>query len=65
MAMNCDTMELYFELIPFDRKRAQSASDRAVSIIQDTAAGAWRPKASEDPTFWLCRSCSYRERCHV
>lgn len=65
MATNCDTMELHFELVPFDRKRAQSASDRAVSIIQDTEAGAWRAKASEDSTFWLCRSCPYKGQCHA
>ena len=62
-ATNCDTMEIYLELVPFDKKRAQSASDRAVSIIQDSEAGAFRPRASDDADFWLCRNCPFRERC--
>jgi hypothetical protein len=62
-ATNCDTMEIYLELVPFDRKRAQAASDRAVAIIQDTEAGALRPRPTDDADFWLCRSCPFRERC--
>ena len=64
MATNCDTMEIYLELVPFDRKRAQSASDRAVAIILDSEAKALRPKASDDNEFWLCRNCQFRSRCH-
>lgn len=65
MATNCDTMEIHLEMVPFDKKRAQAASDRAVSIILDSDAGAFRPKASDDPDFWLCKGCQFRERCHA
>jgi hypothetical protein len=65
MATNCDTMEIYLELVPFDTKRAQEASDRAVAIILDSEAKALRPKASDDSQFWLCRNCQFRGRCHV
>ena len=64
MATNCDTMEIHLEMVPFDKKRAQEASDRAVSIIQDAEAVALRAKASEDPAFWLCKGCQSRGRCH-
>ncbi|MEL6758715.1 MAG: PD-(D/E)XK nuclease family protein [Pseudomonadota bacterium] len=64
-ALNMDDMQIYIELIKFDRKAAQAASDLAVSIIQDTEAGAMRPRVSKDPEFWLCRFCEYRGRCHA
>jgi hypothetical protein len=64
MATNCDTMEIYLELVPFDKKRAQSASDRAVAIILDSEAKAMRPKVSDESDFWLCRNCQFRSRCH-
>ena len=63
-ATNMDTMELYFELVLFDAKRAQAASDRAVDILKDTAAGALRPRVSDDPDFWLCRNCPFKGACH-
>lgn len=64
-ATNMDTMELYFEWVPFDKKRAQEASDRAVDIIRDSEAGALRARVSDDPEFFMCRSCQFRSRCHV
>lgn len=68
-ATNMDTMELYFELVPFDKKRAQKASDRAVSIIQDAEAGALRPRVSDDPDYWLCQNktgkCPFWRSCHA
>lgn len=67
-ATNMDTMEIYFELVKFDKKRAQAASDRAVSIIQDSEAGALRPRVSDDPNFWLCQNksgkCEFLGACH-
>lgn len=62
-ATNCDTMEIYFERVAFDAARAQAASDRAVAIIQDSEAGALRPRASDTSDFWLCKSCQFRQRC--
>lgn len=62
-ATNADTMEIYLELVPFDLDRAQDASDRAVAIIQDTKAGAWRPRCTDDPDYWACRDCPFAIRC--
>lgn len=63
MATNADSMEIYFELVPFDRVRAQAASDRAVGIIQDSRAGALRPRCTDDPTFYACSDCPFKRRC--
>lgn len=63
MATNADSMEIYFELVPFDRARAQAASDRAVGIIMDSRAGALRPRCTDDPTFYACADCPFRRRC--
>ena len=62
-AVNADTMEMHLEMVPFDQARAQAASDRAVSIIKDSRAGAMRPRCTEDPGFYVCKGCAFRERC--
>lgn len=63
MATNADTMEIYFELVPFDAVRAQAASDRAVGIIADSNARALRPRCTDDPKFYACSDCSFKGRC--
>lgn len=69
MVTNMDTMELHFELVKFDKKRAQASSDKAVSIIQDAEAGALRPRVSDDPDYWLCQNktgkCPFWRTCHA
>lgn len=62
-ATNTDTMEVYFELVPFDQARAQAASDKAVAIIKDSRAGAMRPRCTDDPGFFACRDCPFAKRC--
>ncbi|AKK20476.1 hypothetical protein V9J15_05370 [Candidatus Liberibacter africanus] len=63
MAINKDTEEIYFELIPFDVKLAQSLSDKALYIVQDTQAGYTFPRISTDPECFQCRFCDYKKRC--
>ena len=63
MATCADTMEVYFELVPFDKQRAQTASDRAAEIIADSRAGALRPRCTDDAEFWACKDCPFRRRC--
>jgi hypothetical protein len=62
-AINSDTMKIHMEFVEFDRQRAQSASDKAVSIIMDTRAGALRPRCTDDSDFWACKDCPFRKRC--
>lgn len=63
MAINKDTSELYFELVPFDCSLAQCLTDKAVNIIEDTRSGHPSPKVSEDPECFHCRFCDFKKRC--
>ena len=62
-AINKDTQELWFELVPFDAVLAQRASDRAVKIITATEHGELLPRSFNDPTHYECKFCAYAERC--
>jgi len=62
-AINKDTAELYFELIPFDGKIAQSMSDRGVQVLQASDAGEVLPRITTDPTFYECKFCSWQDYC--
>jgi hypothetical protein len=62
-AVNADTCERLHVLVPFDAARAQTWSDRAVSIIEATCAGELLPRFTDDKRDWHCRTCSHRERC--
>ena len=62
-ALNADTCERLHLLVPFDAGRAQTWSDRAVSIIAATRAGELLPRHTEDPTDWRCKACSHFKRC--
>jgi hypothetical protein len=61
--LNADTCERLHFLVPFDAALAQSASDRAVTIIEATRAGELLPRAYDDPTDWRCKHCGHCERC--
>ena len=62
-AINKDSQELWFELVPFDGGLAQRMSDRAVRIITATDSGEVLPRFSTTPTHFECRFCSWHERC--
>jgi hypothetical protein len=62
-AVNADTCELLFFLVPFNAERAQFWSDRAASIIAATRASELLPRAFDDPEDWRCKICPYRKRC--
>lgn len=62
-AVNCDTMELFVEFVPFDAARAQRASDRAVQIIRALDADELLPRASDDPAGFPCNWCRYKAHC--
>ena len=63
IAINKDTQELWFELVPFDAALAQRMSDRAVKVITATEAGELLPRAFNDPTHFECKFCAWQERC--
>ena len=62
-ALNKDSSELYFELIPFDSEAAQRYSDRAVQIIKATENNEKMPCISNDPSFFKCKMCGFRKLC--
>lgn len=62
-AINKDTQELWFELLPFDGALAQRMSDRAVKVIQATETGEQLPRIAREPGFYECKYCAWAHRC--
>lgn len=62
-ALNKDTSELYFEVIPFDAEVAQRYSDRAVQILKATENNELMPCISSDSSFYKCKMCEFRNVC--
>ncbi|MQM32124.1 MAG: hypothetical protein CRU78_17105 [Candidatus Accumulibacter phosphatis] len=62
-AINKDTQELWFELVPFDGGLAQRMSDRAVRVIQATEPGELLPRITTDSSYYECKYCSWATRC--
>jgi len=62
-AINKDTQEIWFELVPFDAALAQRSSDRAVKIIAATEHGELLPRSFSDSTYYECKFCSWQDRC--
>jgi hypothetical protein len=63
IAINKDTQELWFELVPFDAALAQRMSDRAVKVITATEAGELLPRGFAQASHFECKFCSYAQRC--
>lgn len=61
--VNKNTSEVYYELVPFDRELAQSASDKAVNILTAAKAGDILPRIAQTRDFYLCKFCEFRETC--
>lgn len=62
-AVNKDTSDIYHELVPFDAALAQTASDRAVNLLRATEVGEILPRITTDPAHYVCRFCSWRNKC--
>jgi hypothetical protein len=62
-AINKDSQELWFELVPFDGGLAQRMSDRAVRVISASAAGEALPRHATTPTHFECKACAWQDRC--
>lgn len=63
MAINMDTMHVYFELIKFNAKLAQRITDKAVQIIEAQEHGEILPRAYPSADFYKCKWCSYSDEC--
>lgn len=62
-AINKDTAEIHFELVPFDGELAQRCSDKGLRIIEACEAGEILPRISRDPSHFECKMCEWSERC--
>jgi len=62
-AINKNTQEIWFELLPFDGGLAQRMSDRAVKVISATEAGEQLPRHTTTPTHHECKFCTWQDRC--
>ncbi len=61
--INMNTMELYWEEIPFDPNYFDMLDGKAARIIKSCLAGELLPRMTENKDFFKCKWCSYRERC--
>jgi hypothetical protein len=60
---NADTCERLYFTVPFDARRAQEASDRAVQVIEATRVSELLPRLDPTCEDFRCKMCSHRERC--
>jgi hypothetical protein len=60
---NADTCARLYFTVPFDARRAQEASDRAVQVIEATRVGELLPRLDPALEDFRCKMCSHRERC--
>tara|TARA_R100000935_G_scaffold25704_1_gene45533 strand:- start:2887 stop:3675 length:789 start_codon:yes stop_codon:yes gene_type:complete len=61
--VNKNTSEVYYELVPYDKKLAQQASDKAVNILTAAKAGDILPRIAHSKDFFLCKFCEFTETC--
>ena len=62
-AINKDSEEIWFELVPFDGGLAQRMSDRAVRVITATDSQELLPRHATTPTHVKCKFCPWQDRC--
>ena len=56
-----DTDELHIERVEFDEKEFERLMERAGQVI---FAAEQPPRVSEDPAWFACKFCTFRELCH-
>lgn len=61
-AENADSCEIFAEVIEFDQRAAQSASDRAVRIVQSNTPEEL-PRVAAAPDDYRCKMCDYKVKC--
>jgi len=61
-AENQDTCEIFAELVPFNAKDAQEASDRGVVVVSARDPEEL-PRITNDPADFRCKWCDYPQRC--
>ncbi len=59
-AINKDSQEIWFELVPFDGGLAQRMSDRAVRVISASESGELLPRHAGQQFGHICRNRGVR-----
>lgn len=62
-AVNMNTMEIYWESVPFCQRVMDGLGHKAVRVLRACLAGELLPRLSQDPNFYLCKWCSWAQRC--
>jgi hypothetical protein len=62
-AVNKDTEEVYWEIIPFDLAEAQRFSDRSVDVINALDVGVPPARICPNPTFFEAKWCRHADFC--
>ena len=62
-AVNVDTMEIYWESVPFNSGALAQYDAKAQRVLQSCLAGELLPRVCQDPNFFSCKWCSYYSRC--
>ena len=63
--VNMDSMEIHWELIKHDNQYADMLEAKGWRIIQTCEAGELLPKQFHDKNYFVCKWCSWRERCYA
>lgn len=63
-AVNMNTMEIYWEAVPYNPGALAQLDAKTVRILQSCMAGEILPRLSHDLNFYQCKWCSWRNRCH-
>lgn len=62
--VNMDNMEIHWELIEHNAQYADMLEAKGRRIVQACDAGELLPKQFNDPSYFVCKWCSWHDRCH-
>jgi hypothetical protein len=63
-ALNADTMTIYAESVEFDGEYAQRTYTRGEQVIRACQDNYYLPRISNDPSMFVCKMCSWQNKCH-
>jgi hypothetical protein len=62
-AINMNTMEIYWEPVPFVPDFVKNLDAKALRILRACEAGELLPRFWHDPNYFKCKWCNWRETC--
>jgi hypothetical protein len=64
-AVNADTMEIYHELVTFDKTETLLCLARVASVFTASQSGQMLPRCTQDKNFYICKMCDFFGGCWV